>query len=178
MRRIALAALTVLMIIGFGLATLNRNAAADQATVQGAAAQPLQRWVWPLTPRPPVHRRFDPPEQPWLAGHRGVDLGGEAGQVVRSAGAGVVAFAGQVAGRPVVSIDHPDGLRTTYEPVTASVRRGDAVAAGDRIGTLEPGHAGCPFDACLHWGLRRGSTYLDPLMLVRPLRVRLKPLRT
>ena len=47
---------------------------------------------------------------------------------------------------------------------------------GDLLGRLEPGHPGCPVAACLHWGLRRGAVYLDPLLLVRPVRVRLLPL--
>jgi hypothetical protein len=50
------------------------------------------------------------------------------------------------------------------------------VARGSPIGTLIAGHAGCPREACLHWGLRRGETYLDPLLLLRPVRVRLLPL--
>jgi murein DD-endopeptidase MepM/ murein hydrolase activator NlpD len=95
---------------------------------------------------------------------------------VRAAGDGVVAFAGMVAGRPVVSVDHADGLRTTYEPVTPVVASGQAVRRGDPLGTLVPGHEGCPVAACLHWGLRRGGTYLDPLSLLRPPRVRLLPL--
>ena len=80
-----------------------------------------------------------------------------------AAGDGVVVFAGMVAGRPVVSIDHAGGLRTTYEPVDPSVGAGQRVARGSPIGTLLAGHAGCPVEACLHWGLRRGETYLDPL---------------
>jgi murein DD-endopeptidase MepM/ murein hydrolase activator NlpD len=80
-----------------------------------------------------------------------------------------------VAGRPVVSIDHANGLRTTYEPVDPSVGAGQAVARASPIGTLSAGHAGCPDEACLHWGLRRGETYLDPLLLLRPPRVRLLP---
>ena len=179
MQGIRIAAIACVLVTVTGLAGAEQATArhtTDQRAMPTAVTGQPQQWEWPLAPRPPVHRRFDPPEQPWLAGHRGVDLGGDAGQVVRSAGAGVVAFAGPVAGRPVVSIDHPNGLRTTYEPVAASLRRGDTVAAGDPIGTLQSGHAGCPFDACLHWGLRRGSTYLDPLLLVRPVRVRLKPL--
>jgi murein DD-endopeptidase MepM/ murein hydrolase activator NlpD len=94
---------------------------------------------------------------------------------VLAAGDGTVVFAGMVAGRPVVSIDHGDGLRTTYEPVDPSVSAGQAVARGTPIGTLQIGHAGCPVQACLHWGLRRGDTYLDPLSLLRPARVRLLP---
>jgi murein DD-endopeptidase MepM/ murein hydrolase activator NlpD len=81
-----------------------------------------------------------------------------------------------VAGTPVVSIDHPGGLRTTYQPVTALVEAGDAVAAGDPIGLLDAGHEGCPVAACLHWGLRRGALYLDPLMLLGLGQVRLLPL--
>jgi murein DD-endopeptidase MepM/ murein hydrolase activator NlpD len=74
-----------------------------------------------------------------------------------------------------VSIDHGDGLRTTYEPVDPSVGAGQHVARGSPLGTLSPGHAGCPASACLHWGLRRGETYLDPMALLRPPRVRLLP---
>jgi len=131
---------------------------------------------WPLDGAPRVVRRFDPPPSPWLAGHRGVDLAAGAGAPVRTAGAGTVHFAGRVAGRGVVSVAHSSGLRTTYEPVEATVRTGQAVAAGDQIGTLAAGHAGCPVAACLHWGLRRGEEYLDPLALLGLGRVRLLPL--
>ena len=93
-----------------------------------------------------------------------------------AASAGVVAFAGVIAGRGVVSVDHPGGLRTTYEPVTALVKAGDPVQLGEAIATLDAGHLGCPASACLHWGLRRDDVYLDPLLLVRPPRLRLKPL--
>ncbi|MEV4139960.1 M23 family metallopeptidase [Dactylosporangium sp. NPDC049742] len=130
---------------------------------------------WPLGPPVAVVRRFEPPPGPYGAGHRGVDLRGAPDAVVRSAGPGVVAFAGMVAGRPVVSVSHPGGLRTTYEPVDPSVKAGTAVSAGTPLGTLRPGHAGCPATACLHWGLRSGEVYLDPLTLLRRGRVRLLP---
>jgi murein DD-endopeptidase MepM/ murein hydrolase activator NlpD len=133
-------------------------------------------YQWPLPAPHPVTRPFQPPPQPWLPGHRGVDLGATPTEVVRAAGAGVVAFAGWVAGVGVVSIDHPGGLRTTYEPVTPLVRAGQRILAGDPIGRLLAGHPGCPVAACLHWGLRRGSTYLDPLALLGYARVRLLPL--
>ncbi|WP_433296961.1 murein hydrolase activator EnvC family protein [Actinoplanes sp. CA-030573] len=121
-------------------------------------------------------RRFDPPPQPWLAGHRGVDLAGAPSTVVRAAGAGTVVFAGTVAGRGVVSVAHAGGLRTTYEPVSATVAVGAHVARGDPLGLLDAGHPGCPAGACLHWGLRRGRLYLDPLVLLGLGRVRLLPL--
>jgi len=135
---------------------------------------------WPLAPRPAVVRGFDPPEQRWMPGHRGVDLASTAGALVRSAGAGVVNFAGEVAGKQVVSVRHPDGILTTYEPVEPQVIAGQPVARGDPLGTLVVGHAGCA-GGCLHWGARRGAgssaRYLDPLALLGIVRVRLKPLR-
>jgi murein DD-endopeptidase MepM/ murein hydrolase activator NlpD len=60
--------------------------------------------------------------------------------------------------------------------VAPTVAAGQPVARGSPLGTLRAGHAGCPAQACLHWGLRRGETYLDPLLLLRPPRVRLLPL--
>jgi murein DD-endopeptidase MepM/ murein hydrolase activator NlpD len=122
-----------------------------------------------------VVRRFDPPPEPWLAGHRGVDLAAAEGAMVRAAGAGVIVFSGRVAGRGVVSVVHSGGLRTTYEPVASQRRVGDVVAAGEEIGRLARGHPGCPVAACLHWGLRRGADYLDPLSLLGLGRVRLLP---
>jgi murein DD-endopeptidase MepM/ murein hydrolase activator NlpD len=74
----------------------------------------------------------------------------------------------------VVSVDHPNGLRTTYEPLAPSVKAGQRVTAGIVVGHLRPGHAGCQH-VCLHWGLRRGEEYLDPLLLVATGHVRLLP---
>lgn len=132
-------------------------------------------WGWPLPGEPTVTRAFDVLPSRYAAGHRGVDLAGTVGSPVLAAGAGVVAFAGMVAGRPVVSVQHPDGLRTTYEPVLPGVAAGQAVARGSPLGSLVAGHAGCPVEACLHWGLRRADTYLDPLVLLQVPRVRLLP---
>lgn len=136
---------------------------------------PAREGVWPLLPRPQVVRGFDPPSSRWGAGHRGVDLLGHAGQPVRSALGGTVTFAAPLAGRGVVVIEH-GGLRTTYEPVRASVSVGDVVGAGGVIGTLRTAQSHCFPRACLHWGLRRGEDYLDPLTLVGAGPVRLLPL--
>ncbi|WP_240945257.1 M23 family metallopeptidase [Rhodococcus sp. HNM0569] len=141
------------------------------------AATPSAPFAWPLTPRPVVTRAFDNPEQNWLPGHRGVDLEGYSGQAVLSAGEGTVAFAGTVAGKPVVSVDHPGGLRTTYEPVRARVTAGSRVGRGTVLGYLESEHPGCTAlsTACLHWGVRRGREYLDPTRLVYVAPIRLLP---
>jgi hypothetical protein len=131
-------------------------------------------WQWPLRPPVEVVRSFDPPAHPWEAGHRGVDLAARPGQVVYAAGAGRVGFARDLAGRGVVTVIH-GRLRTTYLPVSPSVHAGRVVAAGTPIGVVEdvPGH--CGRTACLHWGLRQGVTYLDPLILLGRGPVRLLP---
>ena len=125
-------------------------------------------------------RAFDAPSPNWHRGHRGVDLAGAPGQPVYAAGPGTVVFAGQLAGRPVVSVAHPGGLRTSYEPVVPSVRAGQLVAAGTALGELVAGHQGCPAPACLHWGAMWGpaanADYVDPLGLLATTPIRLKPL--
>jgi murein DD-endopeptidase MepM/ murein hydrolase activator NlpD len=144
-----------------------------------AAAQG-ERLEWPLRPRPSVVRTFDAPSPNWHSGHRGVDLAAMPGQAVQAAGRGTVVFAGDLAGRPVVSIAHPGGLRTSYEPVQPSVRAGQRVDAGTAIGVLQAGHPGCPAQACLHWGAMWGpasrADYVDPLGLLATTPIRLKPL--
>ncbi|MFB9926278.1 murein hydrolase activator EnvC family protein [Amycolatopsis halotolerans] len=147
----------------------------NQADAQPTPEQP-GRLAWPLTPRPHVTRNFEPPATPFGPGHRGVDLEAAAGQQVLAADMGVVIFAGQVAGQGVVALDHDGGLHTTYLPIAPAVAPGDQIYRGQPLGTATPGHPGCPTAACLHWGARRGTEYIDPLALVGdPSRVRLKP---
>ena len=147
------------------------------AVPAGAVADRLD---WPLRPRPAVVRAFDAPSPNWNRGHRGVDLAAATGQTVYAAASGTVVFAGELAGRPLVSIAHPGGLRTTYEPVEAAVRAGQLVDAGSAIGDVLAGHPGCGAAACLHWGAMWGpasrADYVDPLGLVVTTPLRLKPL--
>lgn len=176
MGRAALAAVLLAAVtLPGGSLDAARPVAGVGAPPPGGITVPAGSYGWPLWPPPAVGRPFQPPSLPYGPGHRGADLLGADGQPVRSAGAGVVVYAAPLADRGVVSVDHPDGLRTTYEPVRAGVRPGQVVARGQPLGALVAGHAGCPVAACLHWGLRRERTYLDPLVLVRPARVRLLP---
>lgn len=139
------------------------------------------RLEWPLRPRPAVLRTFDAPSPNWLSGHRGVDLAGRVGQPVYAPAEGTVVFAGRVAGKPVVSVAHSGGLRTSYEPVHAAVRAGATVGPGTLLGHLAAGHPGCGSAACLHWGAMWGpssrAAYVDPLGLLASTPIRLKPLR-
>lgn len=119
--------------------------------------------VWPIAGG--VTRAYDLPEARWGSGHRGVDLAGEPEAAVRTPRPGVVSFVGVVAGEAVVVVSHGE-TRTTFQPVVASVPVGQRVAAGEVVGRLLAGHAPCPASACLHWGLKKGEEYLDPLVLV------------
>lgn len=122
--------------------------------------------AWPLAPSPTVHRRFEQPRSQWSPGHRGVDLLATVGQPVLSAGDGVVAFSGVIAGRGVVSIRHSGGLRTSYEPVDGRVPSGALVHRGTPIGVVSPAPGHCVPLTCLHWGAISGRTYRDPLSLL------------
>jgi murein DD-endopeptidase MepM/ murein hydrolase activator NlpD len=144
--------------------------------VSAAAPAPVSGFALPVAPPPNVLNPFHAPDTPYGRGHRGVDLAAATGSSVRAAGRGRVVFAGTVAGRGVVSIEHEGGLRTTYEPVTATVRAGREVTVSEVIGTLQVGHPGCSPVACLHWGARLpGRLYVDPMSLLGSWPVRLLP---
>ncbi|KUN96161.1 peptidase M23 [Streptomyces caeruleatus] len=152
-------------------------------TVPPAAPDPAVPAVgraWPVGTHPPILRGWDPPTGPYGPGHRGVDLSAPAGTPVRAVAAGRVSFAGHVAGKGVVSVDLTDTgdppLRVTYEPVRATVKEGDEVEAGEPVGTVQPTGSHCT-TTCVHWGLRKGDTYLDPLSLLPPWLLRRGPSR-
>ncbi|WP_085214120.1 murein hydrolase activator EnvC [Streptomyces sp. Amel2xC10] len=124
--------------------------------------------TWPVGTRPAVVRAWEPPPTAYARGHRGVDLAAPPGAPVRAVAAGVVSYAGRVAGRGVISVTLTGtNLRTTYEPVRPSVTKGTEVTAGQVLGTVEPTGSHCT-TPCLHWGLRQDKTYLNPLSLLPP----------
>ncbi|MFD5410618.1 M23 family metallopeptidase [Streptomyces nojiriensis] len=129
-----------------------------------ALAQSALPGVRPLPAPLSVARWWDPPPTPYAAGHRGVDLSAPVGAELRAVAAGRVHHAGPVAGRGVLSLALPNGLRTTYEPVRPLVTEGEQVVAGQVVAVLAEG-SHCPA-SCLHWGLLAGETYLNPLTLL------------
>lgn len=151
--------------------------AAPTRRVDTTGAPPPQAAAGYAAPVAPVVvlRPFTPPVTVYGPGHLGVDLRTTARQVVLAARDGVVMFAGQVAGRGVVVLSHPDGLHTEYEPVLPLVVRGATVRRGEPIARVAGRHPGC-LVPCLHWGARSVVGYVDPLRLLRPLEpVRLLP---
>lgn len=123
-------------------------------------------WAWPIGPDHDVVRFFEAPVHAYGPGHRGIDIVGST-LVVHAVESGTVTFAGTVAGKPAVAILHDSGLTSTYEPVLASVAKGDAVSRGQVIGVIEQPseHAHCEA-GCVHLGAKRGKQYLDPLPLL------------
>jgi hypothetical protein len=115
-----------------------------------------------------VLRPFQAPSTAYGPGHRGVDLAHAPGAPVTAAAAGFVHHAGPVGHTVWASIGHADGILTSYGPLMdVEVRRGDQVLRGQRLGSLAPGgHGHGRQDDGLHWGARRGITYLDPLTLL------------
>ncbi|MFE0702834.1 M23 family metallopeptidase [Streptomyces sp. NPDC058872] len=134
--------------------------------------------LWPVGPPPPeVLRGWRPPPGPYAAGHRGIDLAASPGTPVLAPTAGTITFAGPVGGRGVLTLTLPRSgappLRTTFTPVRPLLPAGSRVAAGARIAEVTAG-SHCP-RACLHWGLLRGSRYLNPLLLMGRAPSRLLP---
>ena len=148
------------------------------SAVVSGPARAAGDWIWPVDG--PVLRSFDPPENPYGSGHRGIDVAAAPGTPVRAASAGVVAFAGPVGGRLFVTVDHGAGLESTYSFLESlTVRRGDPVARGQVIARSGSGHADATVPH-LHFGVRLNDAYLDPMDYLGPFEVwrfiRLAPL--
>lgn len=139
-------------------------------------------WAWPLPPVPRVVHPFDPPPQPWNAGHRGIDLapagGGEV--PVTAVDDGVVTHASVLAGRGTVTVLHAGDIKSTYEPLDITVAVGERVARGAPLGTLAAAGSHCAPARCLHLGgLRRDSAgawnYFEPRFLLTSVEIVLLP---
>ncbi len=135
-------------------------------------------------PRPRVIHTFEKPTQRWSAGHRGVDLAvPENDRHVYAPAPGKVVFSGTVVNRKVLVIAHPDGRRSTFEPMDEALPVGTTVAAGEVIGTVavtagstsERPYRRCT-TVCLYWGVRQGGArgdgsgktveYINPMSLL------------
>ena len=156
-------------------------APAQKGRVGSSTAACRRGWLWPLEPLPGgkaaplVMRPFDPPGRPWLRGHRGIDLETEQGSDIRAPADGVIAFAGSVAGKDVVSIRHGN-LVSTYEPAQSSLPTGTRLQTGTVWGRVRGDSDHCAQE-CLHWGLKDDQgNYLDPGARIGWHRIRLKPL--
>lgn len=124
---------------------------------------PEPPWLWPVDGPREVTAPFRAPAHDYGAGHRGIDLSAPIGSVVRSPADGVVAFRGVVVDRPLLTIDHGDGLVTTFEPVESALVPGTSVTAGEEIGTVA--HGGHSPAGQLHLGVRYNDVYINPMLM-------------
>ena len=163
MRRIAVA-LAVAVVLDMAV-----------AATPARAAPP---WAWPVVG--PVVRAFDPPDSPYGAGHRGIDIGVPLGTTVVAPDDGVVSFAGPVGGRLFVTIDHGEGLTSTASWLGfLLVRRKARVVRGQPVATTNWGHPDLIVPQ-LHFSVRLNGDYVDPMAYLEPASVssfiRLAPL--
>jgi len=118
-------------------------------------------WRWPVEGPRLVLAGYRIGPDPWDPGHRGVDLAAAPGAAVLAPADAVVHFAGRVVDRPVLSLDLADGALVSLEPVTTTLAEGEAVLAGEPIGTVQAGHCA---EGCVHLGVRVGGEYRNPLL--------------
>lgn len=142
--------------------TPDTRAAPD--TLAGPAAIGRGAWLWPIEPRPEIISEFEAPATRYSAGHRGLDLAVSPGVQLRAPADGVVAFTGTVVDRPVVSVDHAHGVRSTFEPAVSLVTAGTLVARGQPLAVVATG--GHCADHCLHLGARLNGGYINPRLLL------------
>jgi murein DD-endopeptidase MepM/ murein hydrolase activator NlpD len=127
-----------------------------------ASARPTPPYVAPVDG--PIVDHFRPPACRWCPGNRGIDYATRPGAAVRASAAGVVTFAGPIGPDLYVTVQHVDGLRTSYAYLaTISVTPGQLVSQGTPLGTA---------GASVHFGVRRGDVYLDPELLLAGWRLR------
>lgn len=128
-------------------------------------------WTPPVNA--PVTDPYRAPACTYCAGNRGIEFGPQPGQPVTAVAAGIVSFAGSVAGTRYVIVDHSDGVRATYGRLAVlAVHRGDDIRAGQRLGVTT---------GRFYFGLRLGVAPNDrpvdptPLLGTRRYPVRLIP---
>ncbi|MBC7519374.1 MAG: M23 family metallopeptidase [Microbacteriaceae bacterium] len=103
------------------------------------------------------------PPNRFAAGHRGIDIAAPVGATITAPDSGIVHFVGVVVDRPVLSIQHADGVISSFEPVASPLAAGQPVARGAPVGNLQAGHRPQP---SLHLGVRVHGEYVSPLVFL------------
>jgi murein DD-endopeptidase MepM/ murein hydrolase activator NlpD len=136
--------------------------ASDIAPTAARASEVRSLEVAPVAPMRVIAAARIPAED-WHPGHRGVDLEASEGDVVVAPAGGTVTFVGTVVDRPIITVTHDNGLRSSMEPVASTLERGDRVGPGEPVGVVAQARSHCAPALCLHWGVREGEHYVDPL---------------
>ncbi|MDO8383712.1 MAG: M23 family metallopeptidase [Microbacterium sp.] len=144
--------------------SLGPGATANEPENGGTGRDGADVWSWPVAPPFAIVRDFVAPAHAYGPGHRGIDIVVRGEKSVRAPDDGVVAFAGRVVDRDIVTIDHGGGIVSTLEPVEATVAAGERVLRGEVVGLLAAGGHAAP--GTLHLGARMDGEYLNPLVLL------------
>jgi murein DD-endopeptidase MepM/ murein hydrolase activator NlpD len=145
------------------------DAASSNAMDQPSAFGPPMPGVY----RRPVERVVSDPFRmengPYGAGNFGLEYETSPGDPVGAIGSGVVTFAGSVAGRIAVTVQHPDGRRSSLTGLSSLVvQEQQIVVRGQLVGRALRG---------LQLGMREGARYVDPALFLMAIerRARLVP---
>jgi len=150
-----------------GITTVAYGLTADVSPALGAPSG----WTWPVSRSRQVSRAFVAPATEFGAGHRGIDLPAEVGEVLLAPTEVRVTFAGRVVDRDVVTLDAGEWTvggspltakwLVTFDGATATVEVGSRVPAGAPVAVVSP----TPHCACVHVGLRYAGEYVNPLLV-------------
>jgi murein DD-endopeptidase MepM/ murein hydrolase activator NlpD len=162
LRAIAWVAIASVSAVTTGPGPAEARASAVSAR-SGSADLDDSGWIWPAASFR-LERPYEAPAHRYGTGHRGVDLRPIGSESVRAPADGTIAFAGLVAGRGVLTIDHGEGLVTTLEPIVSPLLSGETVRGGDLVGVVALGGHAAPGD--LHFGVRLAGDYINPLLLL------------
>jgi hypothetical protein len=139
-----------------------------------APARAAGDWKWPV--RGEVITRYRNGSDPYAGGqHRGVDIAAPVGRAVSAPTPGRITFAGTVGSSGLtVSLRTADGRwDTSYLHLSAaSVRRGQEVGAGERLGAVGTTGRRSASQPHLHFGVREAGSrhaYHDPMDFLAPL---------
>ena len=138
-------------------------------------ARSADGWTWPV--RGEVLTRYaNDDANPYAGGmHRGIDIAAPVGATVVAAHSGEVTYAGALGYSGItVAVRGDDGRYVaSYLHLSAvSVRRGEQVSAGQRVGAVGTTGRRSVDQPHLHFGVRladQENRYVDPLSLLPPL---------
>ena len=146
---------------------------AEAAARKTAAAKDLGsiHFTWPCPASGRITSPFGKRSSPTKGAstyHNGVDIGAASGANIVAAAAGEVVSAGYSgAAGNMIMMSHGGGIYTLYmhcSKITCS--EGQSVKAGQTIGKV--GSTGVSTGPHLHFGIRSGGSYLNPLKYVSP----------
>lgn len=146
------------------------SASALGAQPGALTGEAVEGWRMPFEVPTQLVNEYRQPSSEYSAGHRGVDYLVSLNQEVLAPARGQVRFVGRVVDRNLISLSHPGGEITEFEPVCSDLIAGEQVEAGQIIGWVcDPSiqyRQHCTNLRCLHFSLRKADMYLSPLALI------------